>query len=83
MLSGAERVRREGQDAFGAGVGVELELDEEPEPLEVEPPVDGAGELLFSAGLAEDDEESDESFLAAFSAESDDLPLDSARESLR
>jgi hypothetical protein len=67
-------------------VGVELEPDDEPEPLEDEPPVDGAGELLFSAGLADDDEDSEEeesAFLAAFSAESDDFPLDSARESLR
>ena len=64
-------------------MGVELELDEEPELLEDEP-VDGAGELLFSAGLAEEDSDEDESaFLAPLSAESDDLPPDSARESLR
>ncbi|WP_370688404.1 hypothetical protein [Cryobacterium sp. SO1] len=66
-------------------MGVELEPDDEPEPLEDEPPVDGAGELLFSAGLdGDDDSDEDESaFVEAFSAESDDLPLDSARESLR
>ena len=74
-------------------MGVELDPDEEPpdeEPPEDEPdeepldePVDAAGALVFSAGLAEEDDESDESFLADLSAESDDLPLDSARESLR
>ena len=79
---GAAAPCRSGQLAFGAGVGVEL--DEELEPLEDDPLVDGAGALLFSAGLAEDDSDADESFLPLFSADNElDLLPESARESLR
>ena len=85
------RVREAGtaQDDFGAGVGDELEDEDDPlddDPLEEEPEEDGldAAAADFSAGLAAGAESVLLSDLAALlSADRDDLPLDSARESLR
>ena len=76
------------QDDFGAGVGDELEEEEEED--DDDPPDDDpldevdAAAPDFSAGFAAGDESDLLSDLVAlFSADSDDLPLDSARESLR
>ena len=79
-----------GQDDFGAGVGDELEEEDDDDPDDDDPleddPLDDvdAAEPDFSAGFAAGAESDLASDLAAlFSADSDDLPLDSARESLR
>lgn len=72
------------QDDFGAGVGDELEEDELEEDDEEDDPLGDAAAPDFSVGFAAGVESDLLSDLAAlFSAEREDLPPDSARESLR